>query len=1416
MPTPPSPHRLVLLFGGAILVILLAGAWFFTAQSHRLRQEAVAMLQGIAQLKVEQITAWRDERLGDAHELRDSPLFVQGVARYFTTNASADAAPLLARFHALQRDYHYAGMLLVDAADAVRLSLNARPGAMSPTDVDGIAQARHARVALLTELTSTPANPTPHLGVVTPLFTTTGRYLGAIVMRIDAAQYLYPMIQSWPTPSPTAETLLVRRDGEDALFLNELRFQRAAAFQLRIPLTNTRIPAVQAVLGHTGMVEGPDYRGVDVVSVIQPVPQSTWYMIAKVDAAEIFAEWHFHALATLALILVLCALLAGAGFSFWQRTRRAHLEALYAAEAARRADAEGFGITLRSIGDAVITTDARGRVTLLNPGAETLTGWSHADACGKPLDVVFMIVNEGSRQPVESPVTRVLREGVVVGLANHTLLIARDGTERPIADSGAPIRDADGHIIGVVLVFRDVSVEYRHNAEREHTLALLQASRAKLEAALESMTDAVFISDVEGDFINFNEAFVTFHRFAGKDDCARNFMEYLDSLDVCFPDGTPAPVAQWAVPRALRGETVTNTEYHLRRKDTGETWVGSYSFAPIRDAAGAIVGAVVAGRDITAQKHADAALRESEARYRELFETMQESMFVVDIITDAQGEPCDWRYVDVNPQVLCYLQMTREQLVGHRYREVLPYPDPEWIRLLGAVALSGDPVSRELYSHNGDRWMLVSAYSPHAGQAAVFYSDITERRQHTQEIQRLTRLYAVLSHVNQAVVHALDADSFLTEAIRAVVEEGGFIAGWIGRADPETHCIVPVAIAGPAADYVRKIHVRTDDTPEGHGPIGTAVREARSYVCNDFLSDPQTTPWRTAAAPYGLHGTAGFPILAHGRVWGALALYSDEIGFFGDKEVRLLEEAAYDIGFALDNLAREAERKVVEAERERLATAFEQAAEVMVITDTAGLILYVNPAFERVTGYTAAEVIGQNPRVLKSGLQDDAYYRTLWETITRGETWEGRFVNKKKDGTHFTEDATISPVRDDAGTIISFVAVKRDITHVLDLEAQFLQAQKMEVVGRLAGGIAHDFNNILTGILGFTDLALCAVPDNAALCDDLQEVQRLGLRAADLTRQLLAFSRRQALVMGAVDLNTLVDTTTKMLRRLLGEDITLRVTLGHDLPTVKADAGQLEQVILNLALNARDAMPHGGTLSITTVNDMRVSVERHAPPEACVTLTVTDTGVGMSEEVLAHIFEPFFTTKANGKGTGLGLATVYGIIKQHGGSVAVASVPEQGTTFTLCLPPMTTPAALSPASATPLTTGAEAILLVEDEEAVRDIAARMLRRMGYTVYIANDGEDAERLFASRARHVALLLTDIVMPGINGLELYHRLASVRPDLRVLYMSGYTEDVIVHHGVLDTGVILLQKPFTSEMLARKVREALDMTPAETPGR
>ncbi len=478
--------------------------------------------------------------------------------------------------------------------------------------------------------------------------------------------------------------------------------------------------------------------------------------------------------------------------------------------------------------------------------------------------------------------------------------------------------------------------------------------------------------------------------------------------------------------------------------------------------------------------------------------------------------------------------------------------------------------------------------------------------------------------------------------------------------------------------------------------------------------------------------------------------------------------------------------------------------------------LYVSPQIESLLGFTLVEWLA-DPTLWLRQLHPDDRERVLArerESVRSGEPFVVEYRMYARDGRllWFSDRAVVQ--RNEANQVPHLYGVMLDITDLKQLEEQFLQAQKMEAVGRLAGGVAHDFNNILTAIQGYSEQARKRLDGDDVATEYIHEVEKAAERAASLTRQLLAFSRKQTLQPKVVDLNTIVAHMDKMLRRLIGEDIELVSRPGPDLGRVRVDPGQIEQVLMNLAVNARDAMPDGGKLTIETANvvfDARYA-QRHSDvaPGSYVLLAVTDTGVGMTPEVRARVFEPFFTTKGTGRGTGLGLATCFGIVKQSGGHITVYSEPGHGTTFKIYLPRVedqldTAPSVTDSSGARG---GQETVLLVEDEPAVRELASLILGDLGYRVVTASNGVDALRIAeACEAGEIDLLLTDVVMPEMGGKELADRLLSHHRNLRVLYTSGYTAEAIARRGVLEAGIAFLQKPYSSAALARKVREVLD---------
>lgn len=508
------------------------------------------------------------------------------------------------------------------------------------------------------------------------------------------------------------------------------------------------------------------------------------------------------------------------------------------------------------------------------------------------------------------------------------------------------------------------------------------------------------------------------------------------------------------------------------------------------------------------------------------------------------------------------------------------------------------------------------------------------------------------------------------------------------------------------------------------------------------------------------------------------------------------------------------ERKLVEDELVQLAAAVDAAAESIILTDADGVIRYVNPFFEKMTGYNRQEVIGKAPGMLQSGRHDDSFYTKLWETISAGNVWKGHFTNRRKDGTLYEEEAVISPVKDSNGKVIHYVAVKRDVTQELALESQLRQSQKMEAIGRLAGGIAHDFTNMLLVIMQSAQFVKAQVEDNQEVVEFVDQIIEAGQRASELTGDLMAFSHRQRISVRERNINDVLRGQEGMLKRSVGDDIDLILNVQDDPLVAKIDAALLEQVMVHMTVNARDAMPDGGNLLIESFL-MEVSDDEKIPlsgsacsielePGRYGVITVTDTGIGMDESTVSRIFDPFFTTKGSGKSTGLGLSTAYGIVTQHGGALTVYSNPGDGTTFKIFLPLLEKPE--SQHNGAPLPPASETLLLTEDNPVIRGNMTRMLKEIGYRVFESRSALEALEVLDEQAGKIDLVISDFMMEGTNGKEFVKQIHERYPDMPVLFASGYTPLYFITRGILSPHDAVLTKPFSKVRVARIVHELL----------
>ncbi len=895
----------------------------------------------------------------------------------------------------------------------------------------------------------------------------------------------------------------------------------------------------------------------------------------------------------------------------------------------------------------------------------------------------------------------------------------------------------------------------RELLRRQRMEAAQRVSAAERRALLDHLPQRIFFKDTRSVYLSCNKAFAA--------DVNRRPEEFIGKTDRDF---FPHDLAEKYITddqRVLASDAPIEVD---ERYVAGgrEFWVHTVK-TPVHDEAGKLLGVLGILWDITAQRAAAATLRESEENYRRLVEELP----------DAIAIHRDGVILYLNPAgvKLCGAT-TPEQVLGHSIYERIHPEHHVQVR---------ERLERVLH---GEQVPLAVEYLVRVDGTRVTVETAT-----TLVLFRGAPAVQSLLRDISARLHAETARHESEERLQTLIQSS-----------PDLICFKDGAgrwlIAN--AHYLALFQLREGEYQgkTDHELAGLAPAEVRDALLFCKRSDEDT--WHRGQ-PAHFEETIPQPD-GQGQIFDVTKVPL----FNPDGSRKGLIVVAHDI----------TERRRSEEQIRRLATVVEQATETVIMTDMLGAIIYVNPAFERLTGYPAAEVLGRNPRCLKSGRQDAEFYRSMWAALSAGQPWSGRLTNRRKDGSLYDSEAVIAPIHDDAGRPRYYVASERDVTRELQLEGQFRQAQKMETIGRLAGGVAHDFNNLLQAILGFVELLLAGTPAEDKRRSDLFQVQRAAERAAELTRQLLAFSRKQMIEPRILDLNSTITDMEKLLNRLLGEGIVLVTALDPAVRRIKADPNQVEQVLLNLAVNARDAMPRGGRLTIRTGNAVFSQTEAGAQAEVrsgeFVFLSITDTGQGMTPEVQEHLFEPFFSTKGVGQGTGLGLAVIYGIVKQNNGWINVYSQPEQGSTFTIHLPaylgtePTVAPDAVRLEQQVPRGHG-ERILLVEDEPEVRNLAAHVLQSFGYVITVAESATAARAVLAAAALPFDALFSDIALPDGNGIALAGESCARQPGLPVLLCSGYSDALTRWADIGTQGYHFLQKPYPAAALLTLLRHVLD---------
>lgn len=1333
---------------------------------------------------------------------------------------------------------------------------------------------------------------------------------------------------------------------------------------------NGRIRAINAAFEQWTGWSDAELRGKGVATVVQPAPTpppspvhgpsaeghlgplSGGTVLVRTRANQfLLAEWSW----------ILCG-----GSNGWMQFQP--VSALQSATEQRGIEAERARVILESIGDAVLTTDAAGRVDYMNPAAEALTGWRLAEARNRPVEEVFQIFHEETRQPAESPVSRVLREGVVVGLGNHTVLRRKDGREISISDAGAPIWDPQGRLSGVVLVFRDQSAERNWQRHREAERNLLEKHAAGLDlhvwledlcrayeklhpealcsllwvqdgrlytAAAPSLPEGynraiqgarigpqagscgtaawrkqrVIVSDIAQDPLWHGWAEVaaqyglaacwSFPILDRRDQVLGTFAVYyrtargpepqeLDTLERWarlaglviehqrmmkelqereaqlaeaqarahlgswelnlltgrgqwsaemarlhgWPVDQPAPTIEEFFCLVHPNDQERMRSIHRRIAETRAPFVVEYRTHPdrgpvrhiqarvelIRNAEGQPMRLTGTSLDITDRVRLEAALRQSEEQFRRLITFAPEAIVLLDVATS--------RFVLVNPAAERLFKLPARELLRRGPAELSPplqsdgQPSVRKFHQYVASALAGElPVFEWTYRDAEGRAVSCEVRLLRLefdGKTVVRGSilDITERKVAEERIQKLARAHQLRSEISQLVVREADPAMLLENVCRRAVQMADLQAMVIARCgQDDTPCEI-LAMATPL--HWELPWIQQACRLAAHNASGNEAQRLDPASLSDKLGVSKLdAEWLRTME---MHAAECFPIREEPRTSLFLFVFARAHSYFDAQTRQLFADIASDLAFALESHEKERQRRAaverLRQNEERFRLLIENASDLITVLDREGIIHYQSPSVTRLLGYDPTHLQGGSVFEFVHEADRAVVQQALERVVTQSDrlpvtaTFRIRHAN---DSWHVLEaiGRFVPDLLPGGGVVVN----SRDITEIRQLQEQLRQAQKLEAIGRLAGGVAHDFNNILSVVMMQTELMAMAENLTPEISEGVAQIRAAAERAAALTRQLLLFSRKQVMQPRELDLNDVVATLVKMIQRIIGEDIHLQLRLLPQPLLLRADPGMLDQVLMNLVVNARDAMPQGGRLTLETdavwITESGSGLPADLKPGRYAVLRVSDTGVGIPPEHLDRIFEPFFTTKEPGKGTGLGLSTVFGVAKQHGGTVTVTSTPGQGATFEVWLPLLDMPAAAEKVGGRVLPPGGtETILLVEDDESVRNLTRAILESAGYKVLTAAHGHEALQVWQSSGHAVDLVFTDLVMPGgISGRDLAARLLDEKPNLSVVYCTGYSAEIAGRELELQPGQALLTKPASPVEILQTVRRCLD---------
>ncbi len=1379
------PWSSLIIFLLLAVVLGASGRFYFAHLRNEITEQKKNELHAISELKVRQVMSWRRERFSDASFIFNSRTIADEIAQLSKDPAQTrNRKQTLGWMTSMFKNHQYAAIFFIDTHDRKILSVSNGGRDLLSHDTSALLAAAQAKKILFADLHA-EGNGEIFIDIIIPIMVVRGldsTVVGSVILLIDPNTNLFPLLQEWPIPSRTSECILIRRDGDEVVFLNRLRHIKNIPLALRFPASEKHLPSAMAARGVEGIVEGKDYRAVEVLAATRRIPDSPWFLVVKSDTEEIFAsvredEW--------LIVFLVVAMIMAVGTTLgllWRNQRAKFYRRQYEFELEREALSAHYDYITKFANDILILYAQDLRIVEVNDRALAAYGYSReellrlnardlrAPATFSEIDGQLKLIeeekgfvyetlhrrNDGSIFPVEvssrvieiegrkfyqsimrditerknaeKKIKRLTRVYAVLSDINQAIVRVRD--RQRLFDETCRIAVEDGlfklawfgvvdEATGVVHVLATAGASHGYVEKLRITVGDEPSGRGPTGSALRE-GNYVICNDIEHD-----------ERMTGWRE---------EALANGFHSSAAFPIATF-------GKTHAVFSLYAGEKN----FFDAEEIKLLEEMSQDISYAMESIKLEEDRKLIDEALKKSEVKYRDLVEQAADGIFIVDK---------EWNILFVNPRSCEMLGYREEELLHLNIKDTYAPEDMDVADHRKKDTQSGSNLQfeRKMRMKNGRVFPVeVSVRVLRDGNFQGIVHDLTERTLAETALRESEARFRELADMLPLAVFEIDGRGNLTFANKNALTTFGY----------------------DQTDYERGLNVFQIIVPDDRS---RAIEKAMAVMNGEKSAGTEYTAMRKN----GEH----FPVMVYTN-----ALANEKKGLRG---------------IVLDLT----EQKRAEEQLRLQGAALQSAANAIVITDRDGNVTWVNSSYSRLTGYSFEEVIGKNTRLLKSGKQGPEFYKNLWDTILSGRMWNSELINKRKDGSVYNEEMTITPVRNEEKQITHFIAIKQDITERKKLQEQLIQAQKMEGIGTLAGGIAHDFNNILGIILGYSTLLAHTKNDAGKFSDNMAAINQAVQRGANLVRQILTFARKSETTFELVDVNTMAKELLSMLMPTFPKIVSFSHKFQESLPSINADPSQLHQAILNLCVNARDAMPKGGTLSIWTGRISSESLRTRfsdAGDTEYISVAVSDTGVGMTDHLKSRIFEPFFTTKEPGRGTGLGLAVVYGIVNAHHGFVDVESEQGKGTTFRLYFPIHAglkeENKAGKPKDRVSPHGSSEAILVVEDEELLLNMVRVLLEENGYTVFTALDGKEALAVYELHRDEINLVLTDMGLPRLSGTEEFIRLKEINPDIKVILASGYL-DVELKTEMLKAGArAFIQKPYVPEDVLKIIREVLD---------